>query len=94
MVRERGQDAHGSAQKQHPAHRLSESSGLTLGLEEGKDVVDLDGALDVADDRATGLVHELDTDLDDTTARAGAAENLSNLFVNREQSLQRMRKNV
>lgn len=59
---------------------LSESSGLTLGLEEGEDVVSLDGALDVADDRSAGLVHELDADLDDTTARAGTAENLSNLL--------------
>lgn len=59
---------------------LSESSGLTLGLEKSEDVVNLDGALDVADDRSSGLVHEFDTDLDDTTARAGAAENLGNLL--------------
>ena len=58
---------------------LSESSGLTLGFEEGKNVIDLDGALDVADDGSAGLVHELDADLDDSTARAGTAEDLSNL---------------
>lgn len=61
--------------------RLSESSGLTLGLEEGKDVVSLDGALDVADDGSAGLVHELDADLDDTTARASTAEDFSNLLM-------------
>ena len=38
-------------------------------------------ALDVADDGSAGLVHELDADLDDTTARAGTAEDLSNLLV-------------
>lgn len=62
------------------ASRLSESSGLTLRLEKRKDVVSLNGALDVADDRSARLVHELNADLDDTTARAGTAEDLSNLL--------------
>lgn len=34
---------------------------------------------DGPDDRASRVVHELDADLGDTTARAGAAENLDNL---------------
>ncbi len=71
--------------KRNWAADLSESSGLTLGLEEGEDVVLLDGALDVADDRSAGLVHELDADLDDTTARAGTAENLSNLLLMKQE---------
>lgn len=74
--RSRGGDAKAS---RGFASCLSESAGLTLGLEEGEDVVLLDGALDVADDGSAGLVHELDAHLDDTTARAGTAEDLSNL---------------
>ena len=53
-----------------------DSPGLALRLEEGENVVDADGALDVADDGPRGVVHELDADLGDATARAGAAEDL------------------
>lgn len=52
------------------------SPGLTLRLEESEDVVDADGALDVADDGTRGVVHELDANLGDTTTRASAAEDL------------------
>lgn len=52
------------------------SPGLTLRLEEGKNVVDTDGALDVTDDRTRSVVHELNADLGDTTTRAGTAEDL------------------
>lgn len=52
---------------------------FALRLEESQDVVDLAGPLDVADDAAALVVHHLDADLDDTTARAGAAEHLGDL---------------
>lgn len=52
------------------------SPGLTLRLEESEDVVDANGALDVADDGARSVVHELNADLGDTTTRAGTAEDL------------------
>lgn len=52
------------------------SPGLTLRLEEGEDVVNADGALDVTDDGTRSVVHELDADLGDTTTRAGTAEDL------------------
>ncbi len=52
---------------------------LTLGLEESEDVVLANGALDVADDGAGRVVHELDADLGDSSAGSSAAENLDNL---------------
>ena len=54
---------------------LTESSGLTLSLEKDKDVANLDGALDVTDDGAAGVVED-NTDLSDSTAGASAAEDL------------------
>ena len=54
---------------------LTESSGLTLSLEKDKDVANLDGALNVTDDGAAGVV-EGNTDLSDSTAGASAAEDL------------------
>ncbi len=61
----------------HPTpHPLRHSPSLPLRLEQREDVVDLDGALDVAHDRTRGVVHELDANLGDTTAGAGAAEDL------------------
>ena len=64
----------------HPANLrllifLAESSGLTLSLEQNKDVANSDGALDVTDD-GTLVVHELDADLSDSTTGASAAEDL------------------
>ena len=50
--------------------------GLSLGLEESEDVVDSDRALDVSDDRSRGVVHELDSDLGDTTSGSSSAEDL------------------
>ena len=61
--------------------RLTQATGLALRLEQSKDIVFADRALDVADDAARRVVHKLDTDLDHTTARTGAAKNLRNLFV-------------
>ena len=49
---------------------------FTFGLEKSEDVVLADGALDVADDGARGVVDEFDADLCDTTTRASAAEDL------------------
>lgn len=50
--------------------------GFTLALEESKDVVLADGALDVTDNCSGSIVHELDTDLGDTTARASPSKDL------------------
>jgi hypothetical protein len=49
---------------------------LALRLEQGEDVVLADRALHVPDDRPARVVHELDADLRDAAARAGAAEDL------------------
>ena len=49
---------------------------LTLRLEQSKDVLLTDRALDVADDRPGGVVHELDANLRHTTTRPRAAEDL------------------
>jgi hypothetical protein len=68
----------------HAFARLSEAAGLTLGLEEAENVILTDcrslmlasgcslhtWALDVADDGAGGVVHELDADLGHATAGA------------------------
>ena len=59
----------------------SYAPSLTLRLKQSKDIVLTHRALDVADDAARRVVHKLDTDLDHTTARTGAAKNLRNLFV-------------
>jgi hypothetical protein len=66
----------GSQHRKHVCRIPLYSPGLTLRLEEGEDVVNADGALDVTDDGTRGVVHELDADLGDTTTRAGAAEDL------------------
>ena len=57
----------------------SYAPSLTLRLEQSKDIVLADGALDVTDDAARSVVHELNAALDHTTARAGTAKNLDNL---------------
>jgi len=49
---------------------------FTLRLEQGQDVSLPDGALDVPNDRALGLIHEFDANLGDTTTGASAAKNL------------------
>lgn len=61
------------------AKRLSESSGLTLGLHEAENVVLADGALDVTDDGTGGVVDELNTDLSHTSSGAGSSKNLDDL---------------
>jgi len=64
-------ESHGTA--------LTESSRFTLRLEQAEDVVFADRALDVANDRAGSVVHELDTNLGNTTTGASAAENFYDL---------------
>ena len=49
---------------------------LTLTLQESQDVLLADRALHVPDDRPGGVVHELNANLRDTTARAGAPKDL------------------
>lgn len=63
----------------HAFARLTEPPGLALGLEKAENVVLANWALDVADDGAGGVVHELDADLGHATAGAGAAENAGDL---------------
>lgn len=58
---------------------LPQATGFTLGLEEAEDIVLANGSLDVSDDRSGLVVHELDADLGNTTARAGTAEDTSDL---------------
>lgn len=69
-----------------PAHlaraskrQLSEAPGLALGLEQCEEVALADGAFDVTDDGAVGVVEKLDAHLGDTTAAACAADNFGNL---------------
>jgi hypothetical protein len=62
-----------------------------LRLEQGEDVVDPDGALDVSDDRTRGVVHELDADLGDTTTGSSAAEDLFRVRRGGEQRGRRSR---
>lgn len=52
------------------------SPSFSLRLEQGEDVVEPDGTLDVSDDRSVGLVHELDSDLSDTSSGSGSAKDL------------------
>ena len=59
--------------------RLSQTPGLTLGLEQAENVVLADWALDVADDGTGLVVHELDAALGDTTTGAGSAKDTGDL---------------
>ena len=47
-----------------------DSPSFTLRFEQSKNVVFTDGALHVTNDRPSGIVHELYTDLSDTSARS------------------------
>lgn len=58
---------------------LTQTPGLTLGFEEAEDIINPDGALDVTNDRTALVIHELDTDLSHTTARAGTAQDAGHL---------------
>jgi hypothetical protein len=58
---------------------LGHAPSLTLALEESEDVLLPDGSLDVTNDGAGGVVHELDTDLGDTTTGTSPSENLPNV---------------
>lgn len=55
---------------------LSETACFAFSLEQSQNVALLDGALNVTDDAAGGIVDELHANLCDTTTRAGAAEDL------------------
>lgn len=57
---------------------LPKATGLTLGFEEGEQVAFAHGSLHVSDDRAVGVVKELDADLSDTTTGAGAPDDFRN----------------
>lgn len=53
---------------QHPLKKhLPQPPSLTLRLEEAEDVILADGALDVSDDGPGLVIHELDTDLGNTS---------------------------
>lgn len=58
---------------------LSQTPGLTFGLEQAEDVVLANWALDVTDDRTGLVVHELDTALGDTTTGTGSAKDTGDL---------------
>lgn len=58
---------------------LTQSSSLTLRLHQAQDVVLSDWTLDVSDNGSGGVLQELNSDLGDTTSRAGSAQNLDNL---------------
>lgn len=60
---------------------LSQAPGLTLGFQEGKDVILTDGANNVADDAAVGVVQELHTHLGHSSTAASAAEHLEHLSL-------------
>ena len=60
---------------------LAQTSSLTLRLHQNQDVSLTDGALDVTDDGAAGVVEELDADLSDTSTRASPAEDLCETTV-------------
>ena len=49
---------------------------LTLTLQESQDVLLTDGALHITDDGSVDVVHELNTNLSDTTTRTSPAEDL------------------
>ena len=56
--------------------RQGYAPSLTLTLQESQDVLLTDGALHVTDDGSVDVVHELNTDLSDTTTRTSPAEDL------------------
>jgi hypothetical protein len=60
----------------HWGNEERHAPSFALRFEQSKYVLYTDGALDVPDDRAGALVHELDTDLGDSSSRSSAAENL------------------
>jgi len=57
-----------------------DSPSFSLRLQKGEDVVEPDGTLDVSDDGSVGLVHELDSDLGDTSSGPGSAEDLRDQY--------------
>jgi hypothetical protein len=58
-----------------------DSPSFSLRLQKGEDVVEPDGTLDVSDDGSVGLVHELDSDLGDTSSGTGSAKDLGDQYV-------------
>lgn len=65
--------------KANGRRNLPEASSLAFGLEKCEKIALTDGALDITDDGAVGIVEELDADLCDSTTGAGAADDLGNL---------------
>jgi hypothetical protein len=53
-----------------------DSPCFTLRLEQRQNILLSHRALHVSDDRARGIIHELDTDLGDTTTRSSTAKDL------------------
>ena len=60
---------------------MRHSPSLTLRLQEGKNVIDLAGSLDVSDDASCLVVHHLDADLNDASSRSSSSENFDDLHV-------------
>lgn len=58
---------------------LAQTTGFALGFEKRNQITLTDGALDVANKRAVGVVKELDTHLSHTTSGTCAAQNLRHL---------------
>lgn len=56
---------------------LTEAPGFTLRLQQVKDVAFTDGTTDIAEDQTLGI-QEFNLNLDDSTARATAADDLGN----------------
>lgn len=56
--------------------RIKHVPSFSFGFQQGQDVVDLDGTLDVSDNGSRGVVHEFDSDLGDTTSGTGSAQDL------------------
>jgi len=58
---------------------LSQSSSFTFGLEQTQNVVFADWALDVADNASGSIVHELDSDLSNTSTGTSSAQHTGDL---------------
>ena len=59
--------------------KLTQTSGLSLGLHQAQNIVFSDWSLDVSDNSSGSIVQELNSNLGDTTSRTGSSKNLDNL---------------
>lgn len=64
------------SEKRKAEKRKVDEPGLSLRLEESKDVVLSDGSLDVSDDGSRSVVDELDSDLGDSSSGTGSTKDL------------------